>query len=324
MKKYFLNSNEQFHNISSSLANALNESGLNFQSYVKDRNIVFLLHETNISYFQLVPTVSLSHFNVLFLGKKYRVSSSLYSFFISTLSSVNTVPEKLIKTVVSPLTWVGNKSKNCESIFATIPNSITNYHEPFLGSAAVLFHVLQEQIKGNLKIKNAINVSDLNEDLINFFKIIQQAPEELYYIFMKKLVLQYDSLESDDDKSRFFYDVRANFNSNLGTLSTTQSARFLFLNKTCYGGLFRTNSSGLFNVPFGHRKNPKFLTKSSLLSINGIIKNVYFSHRTFNPQLTNYEEGDFFYFDPPYVKMTKLSFVNYLPSGFSDDDFVNL
>ena len=228
------------------------------------------------------------------------------------------------KIIVSPLTWVGSKSKTSQSIIATIPNSITNYHQPFLGSAAVLFHVLREQFRGNLQIKNDIYVSDFNEDLINFFKTIQLTPAKFYSTFVKNFALPYNSLKNDVDKSNFFYLVISDFNSNLGSPGVTQSARFLFLNKACYGGLFRTNSAGRFNVPFGHRKNLKFLAELSLLNISELIRKVHFSHKIFNPQMINYEEGDFFYFDPSYVKMTETSFVNYLPGGFSDTGFFEL
>lgn len=199
-----------------------------------------------------------------------------------------------------------------------------NYHEPFLGSGGVLFNVLHEQMKGTLQIKNSVYASDFNEDLINFFKTVQLMPAEFYSTFIKNFVLPYSSLKNDVDKSKFFYSVRADFNSNLGSLSVLQPARFLFLNKTCYAGLFRTNSAGRFNVPFGYRKNLKFLRESSLLNISKLIRKVHFSHKNFNPQTVNYEEGDFFYFDPPYVKTTETSFVNYLPSGFSDTSFFEL
>jgi DNA adenine methylase len=79
-----------------------------------------------------------------------------------------------------------------------------------------------------------------------------------------------------------------------------------------------------FNVPFGYRKKPRFLTELSLINISKLIRNVNFSHKAFDDQMINYERGDFFYLDPPYVKMKKTSFVNYLPSGFSNDDFIKL
>lgn len=175
--------------------------------------------------------------------------------------------------------------------------------------------------KGNLLIKNGVYVSDFNEDLINFFKIIQEAPVGFYSTFLNMFVLPYRSLENSDAQANFFYDVRANFNHNSGAFNTLQSARFFFLNKTCYGGLFRMNSSGFFNVPFGRRKNLSFLTEASLLEISKLIKNVNFSHESFSHNTEEYEKGDFFYFDPPYVKTTKTSYVNYLSSSFLDDDF---
>lgn len=174
---------------------------------------------------------------------------------------------KINEIITTPLTWVGNKSKVCNSIFATLPNSIVNYYEPFLGSGSVLLHVLQQQSEGKITIKSNIFASDFNKDLINFFIVLQQTPTSLCSIFTNSFVSLYNNLENDEAKKKFYYDVRSDFNLNLGVFNLEQSARFLFLNKTSFGGLFRVNSKGFFNVPFGHRKKPKFPKESLLLEV---------------------------------------------------------
>jgi DNA adenine methylase len=120
-------------------------------------------------------------------------------------------------------------------------------------------------------------------------------------------------------KKKFYYEVRSDFNSNLGDPKIEQVARFLFLNKTCFCGLFRVNSKGFFNVPFGQKIKPKFPKESLMLKVSKLIKNVHFSHKKFNCQIT-LQKSDFFYFDPPYSKVKKTSFVGYSSGGFSNDD----
>ena len=121
-----------------------------------------------------------------------------------------------------------------------------NYYEPFLGSGSILLHVLQQQSEGKITIKSNIFASDFNKDLINFFIVLQQTPIELCSIFTNSFVSLYNNLENDEAKKKFYYDVRSDFNLNLGVFNLEQSARFLFLNKTSFGGLFRVNSKGFF------------------------------------------------------------------------------
>ncbi len=214
---------------------------------------------------------------------------------------------------------MGNKSRVCGLIFSTIPKVISNYYEPFLGSGSVLFYVLRQQLKNNITIRNNIIVSDLNEELINFFKALQQTPMALYTIFVKKFVLPYNGLENIKAKKSFYYEVRSAFNLSLGDPSVEQAARFLFLNKTSYGSLFRVNSVGFYNVPFGYRIKPAFPNLSSLMNASKLIERVYFVHKRFDPMM-NLQTGDFVYLDPPYIKVTNSSFVNYVSSGFSNED----
>jgi DNA adenine methylase len=177
---------------------------------------------------------------------------------------------------------------------------------------------LQQQYEGKIIIKNNVFASDFNKDLINFFKVLQRTPVELYYTFTNNFVSPYNKKNSESKKN-FYYDVKDDFNSNLGASNTEQSARFLFLNKTSFCGLFRVNSKGFFNVPFGYKVKLKPPRESLLLKTSELIKDVYFSHQKFNHQITP-QKGDFFYLDPPYAKVKKTSFVNYSSDGFSSND----
>jgi len=200
-----------------------------------------------------------------------------------------------------------------------MPKSINNYYEPFLGSGSVLFYVLQQKLNGAITIRDNIIVSDFNGDLINFFKKLQQTPAGLYTIFANEFVIPFNSLENIEAKKSFYYEVRAAFNLNLGDPSVKQAARFLFLNKTSYGSLFRVNSRGFYNVPFGYRAKPAFPNLGLLMNASKLIDTVCFLHQKFDPMM-NLQIGDFIYLDPPYIKVTDSSFVNYLSSGFSNDD----
>jgi DNA adenine methylase len=142
---------------------------------------------------------------------------------------------------------------------------------------------------------------------------------ELYTIFANNFVLPYNSLKSNQAKKVFYYKVRSDFNLNLGSPRVKQAARFLFLNKTSYGSLFRVNSKGFFNVPFGRRVKPAFPELGLLINASKLIVNVCFLFQKFDPMM-NLQNGDFIYLDPPYVRVTKNSFINYVSSGFSNED----
>lgn len=150
-------------------------------------------------------------------------------------------------------------------------------------------------------------------------------PEKLFNFYNNCLVLKYKNLKNFQEKTKFYYEIRESFNENLNVFDVSQSAKFLFLNKTGYGGLFRTNSKGFYNVPFGNRKNLNFLDKKVLFEKSRLLENVHFSHKKFRKQnILSYEKGDFFYFDPPYVKTNKAAFTNYLSEGFTNKDFFEL
>jgi len=193
-----------------------------------------------------------------------------------------------------------------------------------------------------IKINGTINAYDLNFDLINMYKTIQSKPKELYQE-VKKLIDDYNGIEdSDEDKNKkptnreegltskesYYFWVRKQFNQKSTTKDSKskkdqtetndiikKSAMFIFLNKTCFRGLYRVGPNG-FNVPYGNYKNPTILDESHLKQISKLIKNVNFYHMDFSESLKKPVNGDFVYMDPPYAPENEKSFVGYTDGGF--------
>lgn len=223
--------------------------------------------------------------------------------------------------------WVGGKTQIIKNIISKIPKEINNYHEPFLGGGSVLFAVLSLIKQGKITVRNKIYASDINSVLINVFKHIQNNREELYN-FIDFYLNEYDNITGEDinrspnsieeaktSKESYYYWMRNKYN-NIDKNSVECSALFIFINKTCFRGIYREGPNG-FNVPYGHyKKTPKFITKKELNEIYELIKNVVFSHRKFEDSMRIIKEGDFIYLDPPYAPENINSFVNYVKDGF--------
>jgi DNA adenine methylase len=209
-----------------------------------------------------------------------------------------------------PIKWVGGKTQILCQLLTMFPKSINNYYEPFLGSGSVLLAILSSK---DIHVKGEIYVSDVNLKLIELYKNIKTSPVQLYE-HLQELKNNYSNSK---DKENFYYDMRAKYNHN--TLNTIEkSALFLFLNKTCFRGLYREGPNG-FNVPFGHYAKPAFVTKEHILSISQNIQRVHFIHCSFEEILQNPKPGDFVYLDPPYMPVISSSFVRYTKSGFGDE-----
>lgn len=226
------------------------------------------------------------------------------------------------------LKWVGGKTQIIYDILEKIPTEINNYHELFLGGGSVLLAVLSYQKLNKIQIQNNIYAYDLNEGLINTFKNIQKNKDQLFEVLIK-LRSEYNSLdgeiinrsprnlsEAKSSKESYYYWSRDKFNNITDTSSIEYSALFIFLNKTCFRGMYREGPNG-FNVPYGHyKKTPIMLSKEDLDNIHYLIKNVIFIKSDFRDSIKSVIEGDFVYLDPPYAPVNTKSFVGYTPSGF--------
>jgi len=237
------------------------------------------------------------------------------------------------KPIIKPfLKWVGGKTQILDEVLELIPETIHNYYEPFLGGGSVLLGVLSKK-----KILGKVYASDVNDKTIALFKNIQTNLED-FLNELKKLVDKYNSIkkmsnegvekrkvnskpsleESEVTKENYYYYIRNLYNSLEDTYTVEASAMLLFLNKTCFRGVYREGPRG-FNVPFGHNKNVGIYDEEHLKQVSKLIENVEFKNCSFETALEDIKEEDFVYLDPPYAPENDKSFVGYVEDGFSID-----
>ena len=235
------------------------------------------------------------------------------------------------------LKWVGGKTQILDKLICDFPAEINNYHEIFLGGGSVLLTLLSYVKSGIIKLHGNIYAYDLNEPLIYVYKNIQIYHNELYTI-LQSIITEFNECgtgtinrtpanitEAKIAKENYYYWIRSEYNKLClnDKKSILGSAMFIFLNKTCFRGLFRVGPKG-FNVPYGHYNNPEIINKEHLEELVALIQNVVFECCDFNTSLTRIEPNDFVYLDPPYAPETATSFVGYTESGFSIENHNNL
>jgi len=235
------------------------------------------------------------------------------------------------------LKWVGGKTQILDKLIVEFPTEINNYREIFLGGGSVLLTLLSYVKNGIIKIHGNIYAYDLNEPLIYIYKNIQTNHIELYNE-IQNLITEFNSCgdgeinrtpknkeEAKIAKENYYYWIRTEYNKlNLIDKKTPKgSAMFIFLNKTCFRGVFRVGPKG-FNVPYGHYNNPEIINQEHLDEIHQLIQNVIFECSDFNTSLNNVEPNDYTYIDPPYAPETDTSFVGYTENGFNIDSHNSL
>ena len=220
--------------------------------------------------------------------------------------------------------WAGGKTRLLEQIDALLPRelkngSIRNYAEPFLGSGAVYFY-----ISTNYKIQNAY-LSDCNRDLILTYQVIQQKSgslSEILFQYQKK----YNNI-AGEKRYELFYDVRKQFNEERTEINylkfsdnwVRRAAQFIFLNKTCYNGLFRLNAQGEFNVPFGRYIQAAIFDEQTINTVSATLRNAELVCADYSLCYSHINKNTFVYFDPPYRPLTQTSrFTAYTGSEFND------
>ena len=225
------------------------------------------------------------------------------------------------------LKWVGGKTQIINDIISKIPNEMNNYHELFLGGGSVLFALLSLQKENKIVIKNKIYAYDINVLLINVYKNIQTNKDALFG-YITSYITEYHNItgtevnrkpltmeDAKTSKESYYYWIRQLFNK-MDKTTIECSAIFMFLNKTCFRGMYREGPNG-FNVPYGHyKKTPTIITKKELDYISDLMKDVVFSQSDFCKSVQNIRSGDFVYLDPPYAPETENSFVGYTADGF--------
>jgi DNA adenine methylase len=232
------------------------------------------------------------------------------------------------------LKWVGGKSQILDKILSVFPKKIQDYHEPFLGGGSVLIGLLSDT---SIHVTGKIFAYDLNSELISLYKHVQKNPRKL----IKETLLlseEYNKTPKQGQVNRkcktkeeamsspesYYFYIRTRFNTEKKN-TIQSSAMLLFLNKTCFRGLYRVGPNG-FNVPFGNYKNPTIIEPSNILKVSELVKNVEFIHCSFEncSFWKSYKPLDFIYLDPPYAPETNKSFVSYNKEGFDIENHKNL
>lgn len=218
--------------------------------------------------------------------------------------------------------WVGGKTQLIESIEKVLPKDFNNqtnltYIEPFVGGGAVLFWILQKYPN----IKRAV-INDINPDLTTTYNIIKTNPKELI-IELRSISSEYLPL-SEEKRKEYYLSKRDRFNTK-SLKPIENSALFIFLNRTCFNGLYRVNSRGLFNVPFGKYANPKICDEQTILADSELLQKVEILTGDFEATLKHVGENNFFYFDPPYKPLSETSsFNSYTKEEFNDKEQIRL
>lgn len=219
------------------------------------------------------------------------------------------------------LKWAGGKTQLIPEILNWLPPGFEHAHtyvEPFAGSGALLFNILRQFPH----IKKAI-INDFNEDLVNTYNTIKHSVNELISELFK-LEKEFRQLNSHELQRGFFMNIRSAFNSRQSNL-VRQSAYLIFLNKTCFNGLYRVNSNNYFNVPFGRYKNPLICDSGNLLKVSNALQRVEILNGDYSNTLSFANDGCFFYLDPPYKPISATaSFNSYGSTGFNDEQQVRL
>jgi len=221
------------------------------------------------------------------------------------------------------LKWAGGKTQLIDKIEKVLPKFVYQneftYIEPFVGSGAVLFWMLN-----NFPNLRKAVINDINEDLINTYKTIASKPKELISI-LENLQNEFHGLEGQDEaKKEYYYSKRELYNKRKEEQSG-QAALFIFLNRTCFNGLYRVNRKNQFNVPMGSYKQPTICDKENILAVSKALQKVEILCGDFEQTLNYADNNTLFYFDPPYKPLSETSSFNaYAKDEFNDEEQVRL
>lgn len=197
--------------------------------------------------------------------------------------------------------WVGGKRQLMFELLKNLPKSYNRYFEPFIGGGALFFELQPDHAY----------ISDMNEELINLYSVVRDSVDELI-----------EDLSKHEISKEYFLEIRnIDRTEEYSKLSNVERAsRFIYLNRTCFNGMYRVNSKGEFNVPFGNYKNPRIIDENNLLNCSELLKKTEIKCADFSEIIHKVQKGDFVYFDPPYVPLNETSsFTSYTKDGFDID-----
>lgn len=197
--------------------------------------------------------------------------------------------------------WAGGKRQLINTLFESAPSSFANYHEPFVGGGALYFKLWSEGM-----VKKAY-LNDYNPDLVGAYKVIKKNPLDLI-----------EELKSGKytNQPEVYYQIRESEPEE----EIEKAARFIYMNKTAFNGLYRVNSKGKFNVPFGKYSNPKICDEENILLVSEALRRATITLGDFSVVARKARKGDFVYFDPPYHPLSNTSFTSYTDADFSEED----
>lgn len=206
------------------------------------------------------------------------------------------------------LKWAGGKRRLISELEKLFPNKIERYFEPFLGGGSMFFYIKQ---KYNPKFSM---ISDINQDLIDTYKSVRDNPKEL----IKQL-----KYFKKNNSIKFYYKTRERFNCQK-LKGIKRCAAFIYLNKTCFNGIYRVNSKNEFNVPYGKHKNPEVFNENIILYASELLQGVEIVRKDYRNIKDYARKDDFVYLDPCYDPLKKTSFANYTPKRFCELDRIEL
>ena len=214
--------------------------------------------------------------------------------------------------------WAGGKGSLVKHLSAHLPDNFRDkrnvtYVEPFVGGGAMLFYMLTHFTN----IRRVV-INDVNEDLIFCYKLIKNTPQTLIEQ-LKRIANEYLQLSNMDEKSRYYYKVRDKYNSK-ETIDEEKAAYFIFLNKTCFNGLYRVNTCGKFNVPFGKYKNPTICDDKLILADHELLKKVDIYAGDYSEIMRFLGKGyNYIYIDPPYRPLSGTAYFKEYSHNVFDD-----
>ena len=206
--------------------------------------------------------------------------------------------------------WVGGKSQLAQKIREMLPDEFETYYEPFVGGGALLLDLLP----------NYAVVNDINPELTNMYLQIKYNVSKVIK-FLRILDKQHEEWSEPKD---YYYLVRSTFNKELGSDTAEQAARFIYLNKHCFNGLYRVNSKGEFNVPFNWKLFGRSFDEDHLRNAAEVLTNTLVLNKDFEDAVSGAGMNDFVFFDSPYAPLTPTSFTDYTKEGFSYEDHIRL
>jgi DNA adenine methylase len=220
------------------------------------------------------------------------------------------VSKKVLSPIYPFVKWAGGKTQLLQQLYALAPAQFNTYFEPFLGGGALFFYLISIRSK-----RFAAYLSDINSELINSYTVVKNNTEELIE-HLKKHEIEYQKSPSE-----YYYQLRG---ISRPRNDIENAARFIALNRTCYNGLYRVNSKGLFNVPWGKYKDPVICNSKNLRNVSSALQrsDAIIEVRDYKEALLKHaKEGDFIYLDPPYRPTSSTAyFTKYTDAGFTDTD----